>query len=179
MISTRFLCLLALATSTIAHEGHSHTDEAVVGAAEPLERPVFQPYASASNSGSFIEQFVSGFGRWSPSEATKKTPVGGETFSYGKLQCISDLTRVLIVLYLIAVGKWAVAEPSVFPGLKGDKGLVATSAAAHHAISAELDNVIDPAKEDLVVQYEVKLQNGLECGGVGLGHVCCFRVYTH
>ena len=79
----------------------------------------------------------------------------------------AELTRVLIEPI---VGKWAVQEPSVYPGLTGDKGLVATSKAAHHAISAELPNVIDPAKEDVVVQYEVKLQNGLECGGVRIAH---------
>ena len=54
-------------------------------------------------------------------------------------------------------------------GIQGDKGLVATSKAAHHAISSLFDNAFDPAKEGgLVVQYEVKLQNGLECGGAYL-----------
>lgn len=66
---------------------------------------------------------------------------------------------------LSTVGKWAVQEPKVFPGLKGDVGLVVTNPAAHHAISAPLSKPIDPAAETLVVQYEVKLQNGLECGG--------------
>lgn len=37
--------------------------------------------------------------------------------------------------------------------------------AAHHAISAKFDEVIDNTGKDLVVQYEVKLQKGLECGG--------------
>ena len=64
------------------------------------------------------------------------------------------------------MGKWAVKEPTVFPAIVGDEALVATSKAAHHAISATLDNPVDPSKEDVVVQYEVKLQNGLECGGV-------------
>jgi hypothetical protein len=50
--------------------------------------------------------------------------------------------------------------------IQDDKGLVATSKAAHHAISALFDKPYDPVKEGgLVVQYEVKLQNGLECGG--------------
>lgn len=55
----------------------------------------------------FIEQFVEDLGpdsRWTVSQATKQTPVGDETFSY--------------------VGTWAVEEPEVFPGIKGDKGLV-------------------------------------------------------
>lgn len=38
------------------------------------------------------------------SRATKQTPVGDETMSY--------------------VGTWAIEEPEVFPGLKGDLGLV-------------------------------------------------------
>jgi hypothetical protein len=34
--------------------------------------------------GVFVEQFQHDvWSRWSPSEATKQTPVGGETFSYG------------------------------------------------------------------------------------------------
>jgi len=110
------------------------------------DRPAFSPYAGNSRSDAFIEQFTDDWtSRWSPSEATKKTPVGGETMSY--------------------VGKWEVKEPTVFPGLVGDKALVATSKAAHHAISASLDEPIDLAASPVVVQYEVKLQNGLECGG--------------
>lgn len=40
-----------------------------------------------------------------------------------------------------------------------------TNKAAHHAISAPLDNAIDTSNADIVTQYEVKFQNGLECGG--------------
>jgi hypothetical protein len=76
--------------------------------------------------------------------ATKKTPVGGETFQY--------------------VGKWEVeeGEPSI---ITGDKGLVAKSKAAHHAISAPFATPVDFAGEPLVVQYEVKYQKGGNCGG--------------
>lgn len=54
----------------------------------------------------FIEQFQSQIpqSRWTVSRATKQTPVGDETFSY--------------------VGTWAVEEPEVYPGIKGDTGLV-------------------------------------------------------
>jgi len=93
----------------------------------------------------FVEQFTGDWAqRWTPSEATKKTPVGGETFSY--------------------VGKWEVEEPSVSV-LEGDLGLVAKSKAAHHAISAPLATPLDFKKEPLVVQYEVKYQKGGNCGG--------------
>ena len=51
------------------------------------------------------------------------------------------------------------------PGIVGDKGLVVKNPAAHHAISAKFEKPIDNKNQDLVVQYEVKLQKGLECGG--------------
>ena len=92
-----------------------------------------------------MEQFIEDWSeRWTPSEATKKTPVGGETFSY--------------------VGKWEVEEPSISV-IEGDKGLVAKSKAAHHAISAPFSKAIDFKNKPLVVQYEVKYQKGGNCGG--------------
>ena len=101
----------------------------------------------------FIEQFTQNWSqRWFPSAATKEQS-GGEKFAYD--------------------GRWVVEEPTVFPGLAGDSGLVAKSKAAQHAISAQFDAAIDPAAagakgQPLVVQYEVKLQNGLSCGGAYL-----------
>ena len=93
----------------------------------------------------FLEQFTDDWSqRWTPSEATKKTPVGGETFSY--------------------VGKWEVEEPSTVV-IEGDKGLVAKTKAAHHAISAPFEHAIDFSEKPLVVQYEVKYQKGGNCGG--------------
>ncbi|KAJ7597298.1 Calreticulin family-domain-containing protein [Mycena floridula] len=93
----------------------------------------------------FIEQFTDDWAdRWTPSEATKKTPVGGETFSY--------------------VGKWEVEDPAISV-IDGDKGLVAKSKAAHHAISAPFSKPIDFKTQPLVVQYEVKYQKGGNCGG--------------
>lgn len=93
-----------------------------------------------------MEQFTDDWAdRWTPSEATKKTPVGGEIFSY--------------------VGKWSVEESSVLPVVEGDKGLVAKSKAAHHAISAPFKEPIDFSSNPLVVQYEVKYQKGGNCGG--------------
>jgi len=65
-------------------------------------------------------------------------------------------------------GKWAVEEPTVYKNIIGDKGLVVKSVAAHHAISSKFPSVIDNEGKTLVVQYEVKLQNQLECGGAYL-----------
>lgn len=93
----------------------------------------------------FVEQFTENWSeRWMPSEATKKTPVGGETFSY--------------------VGEWSVESPDV-ELVAGKRGLVAKSKAAHHAISAPLSAPINFADKPLVVQYEVKYQKGGNCGG--------------
>jgi calnexin len=66
------------------------------------------------------------------------------------------------------VGTWNIEEPTVYKGMEGDKGLVMKDLAAHHAISAKFDKKIDNKKKTLVVQYEVKLQNGLSCGGAYL-----------
>lgn len=63
------------------------------------------------------------------------------------------------------VGTWDVEEPLTYKGIAGDKGLVLKDKAAHHAISAKFDKPIDNKGKTLVVQYEVKLQNFLECGG--------------
>lgn len=70
--------------------------------------------------------------------------MGTETFSY--------------------VGKWEVEEPSK-PVINGDMGLVAKSKAAHHAITAPFQTPLALGDKPLVVQYEVKYQDGGNCGG--------------
>jgi len=110
--------------------------------AEDSPKPTFKP---TEIKAPFIEQFTEDWtDRWTPSEATKKTTSGDETFSY--------------------VGKWEVEEPHLVV-IEGDKGLVAKTKAAHHAISAAFDKPINFSKQPLVVQYEVKYQNGGNCGG--------------
>ncbi|KAL2756368.1 hypothetical protein ACRALDRAFT_1019235, partial [Sodiomyces alcalophilus JCM 7366] len=94
----------------------------------------------------FLEQFTDGWdARWKASHAKKDTASDDEEWAY--------------------VGEWAVEEPKVYKGMEGDAGLVVKNAAAHHAISAKFPKPIDNTDNTLVVQYEVKLQNGLECGG--------------
>jgi calnexin len=71
-------------------------------------------------------------------------------------------------------GEWAFEEPEVWKGIDGDVALVVKTPAAHHAISAKFDEVIDPkakgmkyikTKESrLVVQCEVKFQKQHDCG---------------
>ncbi|OAP59711.1 hypothetical protein AYL99_07009 [Fonsecaea erecta] len=108
-----------------------------------VERPTFTP---TSLKAPFLEQFTDDWDtRWTPSHAKKQDSKSDEDWAY--------------------VGEWAVEEPTVLPGIVGDKGLVVKNAAAHHAISAKFPSVINNKGKTLVVQYEVKLQNGLECGG--------------
>jgi hypothetical protein len=115
---------------------------AVVAQDINITKPVFK---ATEIKAPFIEQFTDDWTeRWTPSEATKKTPVGGETFSY--------------------VGKWSVEEPEQVV-IEGDLGLVAKSKAAHHAISAPFSTPVDFKDKPLVVQYEVKYQKGGNCGG--------------
>ncbi|ORX38009.1 ER-associated protein catabolism-related protein [Kockovaella imperatae] len=120
------------------------TGALMLAASAAAEQAVFQ---ATNIKAPFIEQFTSDIpqSRWTVSKATKQTPVGDEIMSY--------------------VGTWAVEEPEVYPGIRGDLGLVLKSKAAHHAISTLFPEPLDPKGKPLVVQYEVKLQKGLECGG--------------
>ncbi|KAJ1984808.1 hypothetical protein H4R34_000428 [Dimargaris verticillata] len=97
--------------------------------------------------GLFVEQFTDGLGRWTVSKAVKKED-GKESTRY--------------------TGQWEVEAPIDEPFLKGDQGLVLQSPAAHHAIAVPFDQPLVPGEKPLVVQYEVKLQNSLDCGGAYL-----------
>ncbi|OAQ25096.1 Calreticulin-domain-containing protein [Linnemannia elongata AG-77] len=151
-ISLGLVTLLALSSAVSivnAHEGHDHAQQKfnIPGDEEySANAPELQDFKATSIKAPFLEQFADNWtARWTASEATKETTAEGEVFSY--------------------VGQWNVEEPTVYPGMKGDKGLVAKSPAAHHAISASLPEVVDNKDKTLVVQYEVKAQTGLECGG--------------
>ncbi|KAF8633545.1 hypothetical protein AX15_001348 [Amanita polypyramis BW_CC] len=117
---------------------------AATGALAQVEdaKPTFVP---TKIKAPFVEQFTDDWtDRWTRSEATKKSANGEETFSY--------------------VGQWEVEEPSLSV-IESDKGLVAKSKAAHHAISAPFQKPINFSNKPLVVQYEVKYQKGGNCGG--------------
>lgn len=108
-----------------------------------IERPTFTPTIIKAP---FLEQFTDDWNtRWTPSHAKKEDSKSEEDWAY--------------------VGEWAVEEPTVFRGIDGDKGLVVKNVAAHHAISAKFPKKIDNKGKTLVVQYEVKPQNSLVCGG--------------
>ncbi|XP_013389410.1 calnexin isoform X1 [Lingula anatina] len=61
-------------------------------------------------------------------------------------------------------GKWNIEEPKSNP-LQGDLGLVLKSRAKLHAIAAKFTKPFEFTGQQLVVQYEVKFQEGMECGG--------------
>lgn len=63
-------------------------------------------------------------------------------------------------------------EESLTPLLKGDRGLVLKSKAKHAAISAPLSRPFKFGAKPFVVQYEVTLQDGQECGGAYIKVTC-------
>jgi calnexin len=131
--------------SSAASEASASSSSVVSSATSELELPTFTPTTIKAD---FVEQFAGDWeARWKPSHAKKdmKGADKDEEWAY--------------------VGEWAVEEPHIYKGMEGDKGLVVKNAAAHHAISAKFPKKIDNKGKTLVVQYEVKLQNGLECGG--------------
>lgn len=134
----------ALAAAFVRAEDASSPD-AESSPSPAVAKPTFTP---TSLKAPFLEQFTDDWeSRWKRSNA-KKEVNDEEEWAY--------------------VGTWAVEEPSVLKGMEGDKGLVIKDQAAHHAISAKFPKVIDNKGKTLVVQYEVKLQNGLDCGGAYL-----------
>ncbi|PHH68548.1 hypothetical protein CDD82_477 [Ophiocordyceps australis] len=129
------------AASAIVLTGVAHADDTKESPVVAANLPTFTP---TTIKAPFLEQFNNGWDLWKPSHA-KKSVKDDEEWAY--------------------VGEWAIEEPTVYKGMEGDKGLVVKNPAAHHAISAKFPTKIDPKGKTLVVQYEVKLQNGLECGG--------------
>ena len=68
---------------------------------------------------------------------------------------------------------WATTYRDNRPGINGDAGLVATTGARHYGIASKLDSPLRGDNTDgggghLVVQYEVRLHDGLDCGGAYL-----------
>lgn len=104
--------------------------------------PQYKPYTGSLSDTSYFEQFdLNWNSRWLPSHARKSN----NELSY--------------------VGRWDVEESITLNGIKGDRGLVAKSEAALHAIMSKLPSIFDNKNNTLVLQYEVKFQNGINCGG--------------
>ncbi|CAG8194274.1 unnamed protein product [Penicillium olsonii] len=137
--------LTSALVSSASLMGYAHAEEEVADATV-IEKPAFTP---STLKAPFLEQFTDDWqARWKPSTAKKDDTKSDDEWAY--------------------VGEWAVEEPTVLKGIDGDKGLVVKNAAAHHAISAKFPKKIDNKGKTLVVQYEVKPQNSLVCGGAYL-----------
>ncbi|KAI1336450.1 calreticulin precursor [Xylariaceae sp. FL0016] len=142
----------AIAAALLATKGvyaDDVKDDAEASTPSGIELPTFTP---TSLKAPFLEQFTDDWDtRWKPSHAKKDMKGSSneeEEWAY--------------------IGEWSVEEPYQWKGMEGDKGLVVKNPAAHHAISAKFPKKIDNKDKTLVVQYEVKLQKGLECGGAYL-----------
>ncbi|KAL2808361.1 Calreticulin family-domain-containing protein [Aspergillus granulosus] len=131
-----------VSSASLMGYAHAAEDEAAADSSV-VERPAFTP---TNIEAPFLEQFTDDWQeRWTPSHAKKEDSKSDEDWAY--------------------VGEWSVEEPTVFKGIEGDKGLVVKNVAAHHAISSKFAKKIDNKDKTLVVQYEVKPQNSLVCGG--------------
>lgn len=99
--------------------------------------PVYSPYNSPLSKSSIFEQFDLGWkSRWIQTSNPNYT------------------------------GEWEVEESVSLPAIRNDKGLVAKSEAAKHGISYKLnDEFFNNVNNTLVLQYEVKFQQSLNCGG--------------
>ncbi|GAB0137506.1 hypothetical protein EsDP_00005767 [Epichloe bromicola] len=142
----KFNAAAAAAVSAAILAGTAHADKVEESPVAPADFPTFTP---TSLKAPFLEQFIEGWEkRWKPSHAKKDMKGSGKDEEEWAF-----------------VGEWSVEEPYQYKGMAGDKGLVVKNPAAHHAISAKFPKKIDNKGKTLVVQYEVKLQKGLECGG--------------
>jgi len=62
-------------------------------------------------------------------------------------------------------GKWEVEETKTPQAIEGEKMLFMKTAMSYYGISTKFDQPMSLQEKTLVVQYEVRLQEGLECGG--------------
>lgn len=51
------------------------------------------------------------------------------------------------------------------PGFENDKGIILTQEMKHYGFATQFPSPLDPAGKDLVLQYEIKLEEQLTCGG--------------
>jgi calnexin len=62
-------------------------------------------------------------------------------------------------------GKWEVEETKAPQAIEGEKMLFMKTAMSYYGISTKFDQPMSLQEKTLVVQYEVRLQETLECGG--------------
>jgi len=151
----KILCALALALVCLSQQSQSGVLAASTPAPpEALEEEVHDQGQDLHDllalvpSAFFVETFDDQElfqSRWFKSEATKQTSEG--------LKYQFD-------------GEWKVDEPSVQGNNASTKGLILLSPAKHHAISARITPpIVFHNPVDFVLQYEVKQQETVNCGG--------------
>jgi calnexin len=74
---------------------------------------------------------------------------------------------------LPCLGSGAVEWAQVPDSVEGDMALWLNSTAAHHAVSTKFNKPVTNEGTTLVVQYEVRLTKGLDCGGAYI------KLFTH
>ncbi|XP_037086837.1 calnexin-like [Pollicipes pollicipes] len=149
-LSLHLLCLL-LVVGSVWPQSVEEVDDDVTVETEDEEPAQKVPYASpiVPRDAYFTEHFDDPAAfekRWVHSKA-KKDGTDEEIAKYD--------------------GEWAI-EPLQQYALEGDRGMVLKSRAKHAAISSRLSKPFHFISKPLVVQYEVNLQNGQECGGAYL-----------
>eukprot|EP00732_Lithocolla_globosa_P003496 Lithocolla_globosa_v1_NODE_2834_length_1853_cov_142.952169.p1 type:complete len:521 gc:universal NODE_2834_length_1853_cov_142.952169:1790-228(-) len=77
---------------------------------------------------------------------------------------VSHATKVENEDVFLYDGEWSVTLPSK-PVTNSTPGLMAGSVAKRHGISAMFPTPLTFDAQDVVIHYELKLENGLECGG--------------
>uniref|UniRef100_A0AC34QHH9 Calnexin n=1 Tax=Panagrolaimus sp. JU765 TaxID=591449 RepID=A0AC34QHH9_9BILA len=138
-----FLGVILAFFLTGGHAKESDSDDIQV---EDYVPPSFTPPSVKQNDVFFVDWFDSldGIGtRWIKSAAKK------------------DGIEENLAMYN---GEWYIGSPSNVV-IEEDYGLVVKTKARHHAIAAKLAKPFDFSGKPLVVQYEVKYEEGQECGG--------------
>lgn len=62
-------------------------------------------------------------------------------------------------------GEWKIAASDSFPSSADDLGLLINKPSQYYGLSKKLGRAINARDAPLILQYEVKTQKGLECGG--------------
>ncbi|PAA69765.1 hypothetical protein BOX15_Mlig031555g1, partial [Macrostomum lignano] len=135
------------AEADVSDDDDPADDKAGVDAAAPPAKPVFTP--PKVPAGAYYAQFFT-----APSNLAEQL-----VLSKSKKEGVdSDLSKY--------DGFWSVEVPES-SAIDADFALVLKSKAKHHAVSAKLAKpfAFDQPGKQFVMQYEVKFQNGMDCGG--------------
>jgi len=76
-------------------------------------------------------------------------------------------------------GRWKLEDYIESNVIPGDQGLVVSDEARKHAVSTLFAQPFAPEKAGLVVQYELQLKNGLQCGGAYLKLLTASEALDH